>query len=185
MRPLARLATCTLLLAGLAACSLVQSPEPSPSRPPVVAPRGTSPPPPSARPPGDAGGAPQQPPPGGAPAAGPREQHYEFGAATRALAAQATTQESSGDLEAAAATLERAVRIEPRNPLVWIELARLRLLMQSPREADGLARRALSLSTDDPRASASALRVLAQALKAQGRNDEAREAEQKAAAASP
>ena len=155
MRPTARLVAGTLLLAALAACSLVRSPEPSPAGPPVVSPRSTSPPPPSARPPGDAGGAPQQQqPPAGAPAAAPREQHYEFGAATRALVAQATTQESSGDLEAAAATLERAVRIEPRNPLVWIELARLRLLMQSPREADGLARRALSLSTDDPRASA-------------------------------
>jgi tetratricopeptide (TPR) repeat protein len=183
LSPLNRLAACTLLLAGLAACSLVQSPESPPAGPPVVAPRGTSPPPPPARPPGDAGGAPQAPP-AGAPAAAPREQHHELGAATRALVSQATTQESSGELEAAAATLERAVRIEPRNPLVWIELARLRLLMQSPREADGLARRALSLSTDDPRASASALRVLAQSLRAEGRNDEAREAEQKAAAAS-
>jgi tetratricopeptide (TPR) repeat protein len=184
MRPSPRLAAVTALLAALAGCSLFQSPETAPSAPPVVAPRGSSAPPPSAHPPSDAGGASQPLPPPGAPAAPPREQHYELGAATRALVAQATTQESSGELDAAAATLERAVRIEPRNPLVWVELARLRLLMQAPREADGLARRALSLSTDDPRASASALRVLAQALKAQGRNDEAREAEQKAAAAS-
>ena len=36
-----------------------------------------------------------------------------------ALLRQAENQANSGDLGAAAASLERAIRIEPRNPLLW------------------------------------------------------------------
>jgi hypothetical protein len=34
---------------------------------------------------------------------------------------------SAGHLDSAAATLERALRLEPQNPLLWHRLARLRL----------------------------------------------------------
>lgn len=44
-----------------------------------------------------------------------------------ALLQQAENQHAAGDLVKAAATLERGVRIEPRNPRLWNRLARIRL----------------------------------------------------------
>ena len=81
---------------------------------------------------------------------------------------------------AATATLERALRIEPDNPLLWIELGRLRLRENNAAQANGMGRKALALATGDPLAQSSAWRLIADALKAQGRNQEASEAEQKA-----
>jgi hypothetical protein len=46
--------------------------------------------------------------------------------AVRTLLQQADSQRGSGDLTAAAATLERALRIEPENPYVWNRLAHVR-----------------------------------------------------------
>ena len=45
-------------------------------------------------------------------------------------------QAASGDFGQAAATLERALRIEPDNPLLWIELGRIRLAESNPAQAD-------------------------------------------------
>src|SRR6202161_3244820 len=63
------------------------------------------------------------PPPVRAPP--PRENHLS--PATSWLVTQARTLVSRGDLDGASSTLDRALRIEPNNPLVWIELGRLRL----------------------------------------------------------
>jgi hypothetical protein len=63
------------------------------------------------------------PPPRTPPA--PRENHLS--AATRSLVTQSRTLASRGDLDGASSTLDRALRIEPNNPLLWIELGRLRL----------------------------------------------------------
>src|SRR5438477_4528520 len=49
----------------------------------------------------------------------PRENHLS--PATRSLVAQSRTLVSHGDLDGASSTLDRALRIEPNNPLVWIE----------------------------------------------------------------
>jgi tetratricopeptide (TPR) repeat protein len=161
-----------LLLLALGGCSLWRPGEPAASAPTAAVPEGATlaPAPPPAAPPATA-------------FAGAPTIHHELGAAARALIGQAGQQESKGDLEAAAATLERAVRIEPRNPLVWVEYAHLKLLAQNAREAESLARRALSLAGEDPRAQAKGYGLLAQALRAQGRNGEAHEAELRAAAA--
>src|ERR1700730_1636566 len=59
------------------------------------------------------------------PAPPPRENHLS--PATRSLVTQARALVTSGDLDAASSTLDRALRIEPNNPLVWIEVGRLRL----------------------------------------------------------
>ncbi|MBS0396329.1 MAG: hypothetical protein JSR54_17055, partial [Proteobacteria bacterium] len=69
---------------------------------------------------------------------------------------------------------DRALRIEPQNPLLWIEVARLRLAESDARQAESCARKALALAAGDPSARAQSGRVLADALRAQRRNQEAR-----------
>jgi len=81
---------------------------------------------------------------------------------------------------AAAATLERALRIEPNNPLLWIELGRLRLNEKNAVQADSMGRKAVALATGDPNAQATAWRLIAESLRARGRKKEAAEAEQRA-----
>jgi uncharacterized protein HemY len=90
---------------------------------------------------------------------------------------QARTQVARGDLPAASSTLDRAMRIEPNNPLLWIELGRLRLAESNAHQAEICGRKALGLATGDRRTQAQAGRLLADSLRAQRRNQEAREVE--------
>ena len=98
---------------------------------------------------------------------------------------QAHQQAASGDTAQAAATLERALRIEPENPLVWIELGRVRLAENNPAQADAVGRKALALATGDPAAQASAWHLIADALRARGDNGAAAEADSRAASLAP
>ncbi len=105
----------------------------------------------------------------------PRENHLS--AATHSLVTQARAQMSHGDLDGASATLDRALRIEPNNPLLWIELGRLRIAEGDGHQAEGCGRKALALASGDRGTQAQAGRLLADALRAQGRNPEAIEVE--------
>ena len=49
----------------------------------------------------------------------------------------------------AAASLERALRIEPRNARLWHELARVRLAQEDYSQAENLAKRSNSYAADD------------------------------------
>jgi hypothetical protein len=104
--------------------------------------------------------------------------------ATRSLVAQAQAQSAAGNDALAAGTLERALRIEPNNPLIWIEMAKLRQEEGNAAQAENLARKALSMASGDPRTQASAWRVMADTYRARGRNPEAREADARAEALS-
>jgi predicted Zn-dependent protease len=163
-------ALCALALAG---CSLVESTS-GPTRTPVP----TSPPPTAAVPTPAPGTTPAEAAPEAqplpTPAPSPPTRTYRLGPATQSLVTQARAQIEQGDLDAAGGTLDRAVRIEPRNPLLWIELAQLRLAQKDAKQAEGLGRKALSLATGDRRAQSQASKVVADALKAQGRMQEAR-----------
>ncbi len=97
--------------------------------------------------------------------------------ATWSLVAQARALLQHGDFNGASSTLDRALRIEPNNPLLWIELGRVRLVEGDARAAEGCGRKALALASGDPGAQKQAGRVLADALRAQQRNQEAREVE--------
>ena len=97
--------------------------------------------------------------------------------ATRSLVTQARSLSAHGDLDGASSTLDRALRIEPNNPLLWIELGRLRLVEGDAHQAEGCGRKALSLAGGDRGAQAQAGRLLADALRAQHRNPEASEVE--------
>jgi Flp pilus assembly protein TadD len=99
---------------------------------------------------------------------------------------QAHTQASAGEFPAAGATLERALRIEPDNPLLWIELGRLQMMQEgNAAQADGMGRKALALATGDAAAQASAWSLIADSLRARGRNQEAADADRHAASLAP
>jgi Flp pilus assembly protein TadD len=150
-----------------------------------------------------AGGAPLSagPAPGAAPAASaagsaqppaappvraaPPSQPMRMGAAASALLAQTRAQEGRGDYVAAGVTLERAMRIEPDNPLLWVELGRLQLLQGNPAQADAMGRKALQLAGGDGEAQSSAWHLIADSLRARDRNGEAADAERRAAAVAP
>ena len=121
---------------------------------------------------------PQQP-------AAPVQKEFTLGAAASALIGAAHAQEQGRNFGLAAETLERALSIEPHNPLVWIELGRENILAGNPAQAYGMGRKAVYLASGDPRAQASAWELIAASLRAQGRNDEAYVAEEKAVSLSP
>jgi tetratricopeptide (TPR) repeat protein len=155
-----------LLGAGtLTAASLLLSGCPSPG----PRPEAPSAPAPVTAPAPAAPAAPSLPPPP------PRENHLS--PATPSLVTQAHTLVSHGDLDGASSTLDRALRIEPNNPLLWIELGRLRMAENDAHQAEGCGRKALRLASGDRATQARAGRLLADALRALGRNPEAVEVE--------
>ena len=162
----------------LTACPSLRSPAPAfpeqPSGPTPVPGPGTAQPPPAA-PPGQPPGAPSRPPP----------KQYRLGAASSALVAQAHKQMGGGDFGLAAATIERAMRVEPDNPLLWIELGRVRYTAGDYSQADSMGHKALALATGDPQSQASAWRLIADSLRSRRRNEEAAEADKRANALSP
>lgn len=105
----------------------------------------------------------------------PRENRLS--PATSSLVTQARTLMSHGDFDGASSTLDRALRIEPNNPLLWIELGRLRLAETDAHQAEGCGRKALALASGDQGTQRQAGRLLADALRAQRRNQEAHEVE--------
>ena len=96
--------------------------------------------------------------------------------ASKAHVGQAQSQRQKGDLPGATVSLERALRIEPRNPLLWIEMGRLRMDQRNYPQAEAMGRKALSMSIGDGRTQSSAWALIADALRARGRNPEAQEA---------
>ena len=85
--------------------------------------------------------------------------------AAASLQATAEQQRSQGDFERAAATLDRALRIDPRDPQLWLSLAEIRLAQGDRAQAGQLARRAETLAAPG---SATAARARALAERAAG-----------------
>jgi tetratricopeptide (TPR) repeat protein len=171
-----RLLSLVIIAAGLSACA-TRGPLPAGAPPSGAPPSGTAQPEP--RTPGQALPAPpERPAPGG-----PRQFH--IGPAASSLVTQARTQASGGEFGPAAATLERALRIEPGNPLLWIELGRVRLAENNAAQADAMGRKALALATGDAGAQAAAWHLIADSLRARGRDPEAAEAEGRAGTLAP
>jgi predicted Zn-dependent protease len=85
-----------------------------------------------------------------------------------ALLDRAQTDNASGQREAAGASLERALRIEPRNPWLWLELAQVRLAQGQYAQAITLARKSNSFSGHQPSVQARNWQVIGQARVAQG-----------------
>ncbi len=66
--------------------------------------------------------------------------------AVLALLDRAEHQANAGDLDSAAATLERAIRIDSRNPVLWHHLASVRLAEGEYLQAENLAAKSNSLA---------------------------------------
>ncbi len=173
-----RLLTPVILAAGLSACA-TRGPLPPGAPPAGPSPSGTAQP--EAPIPGQALPAPPEPerPAPGAP------RQFHLGPAASALVTQARTQAGGGEYGPATATLERALRIEPGNPLLWIELGRVRLAENNAAQADAMGRKALALATGDAGAQAAAWHLIADSLHSRGRDPEAAEAEGRAGALAP
>jgi predicted Zn-dependent protease len=75
---------------------------------------------------------------------------------------------AAGRLANAAASLERALRIEPRNPRLWQELARVRLKQGDYAQAESVAARSNSWAGGDRALRAENWRLIAQAREARG-----------------
>lgn len=85
-----------------------------------------------------------------------------------ALLDRAQTDNESGQREAAGASLERALRIEPRNPWLWLELAQVRLAQGQYAQAITLAGKSNSFAARQYRVQAENWQVIGQARVAQG-----------------
>lgn len=101
-------------------------------------------------------------------------------AASRALVNQAQIQLKSKNYPVAASSIERALRIEPDNPLLWIELGKVRQAEGNYVQAENMGRKAASMSVNAPRANSSAWSLIAESLRARGKNVEAQEAQLRA-----
>ncbi len=87
----------------------------------------------------------------------------------QALVERAELQRAAGDLPGAAANLERALRIEPRNPHLLNRLARVRLQQGDYSQADGLASKSNALAGKAPALQRDNLSIISAARKAAGR----------------
>ncbi|MEN8260370.1 MAG: tetratricopeptide repeat protein [Pseudomonadota bacterium] len=97
-----------------------------------------------------------------------------------ALLEEAEHSRRSGNLDAAVATTERALRIEPRNPRLMHQLARLRLQQNNPRLAEALAKKSNVLAGGDPELTRKNWLIIAAARRQQGNEQGAQEAERRA-----
>ena len=111
----------------------------------------------------------QQPAPVSAPEPAPAPPAARTeSAAIAGLLDGARADAAAGRLTNAAASLERALRIEPRNPRLWQELARVRLKQGEYAQAESTAARSNSWAGGDNRLRAENWRLIAQAREARG-----------------
>jgi tetratricopeptide (TPR) repeat protein len=85
-----------------------------------------------------------------------------------ALLDLARTDNEAGRREAAGASLERALRIEPRNPWLWHQLSQVRLTQGQYEQAISLARKSNSFAGHQLRVQAENWQVIGKARVAQG-----------------
>lgn len=103
-------------------------------------------------------------------------------AAVTTLVAQARTDFDAARYPSASAQLERALRIEPRNPWLWHELAQVRLRQGDYAQAEGLAARSNGYARDQRPLQQANWRLIAEARARAGDNAGAAAARAKAEA---
>jgi len=95
-----------------------------------------------------------------APAPSPPPSTARETTAVASLMDSARVDAAAGRLPDAAATLERALRLEPRNPRLWQELARVRLAQGDFVQAEQLAQRSNSWAGSDSALRAENARII-------------------------
>ena len=128
------------------------APRPSPPEETRTAPAPAPLPPPATQPPPRA-----EPPRSDVPTARPQS---DASGASGALLEQSRAQRSAGSLPAARASLERALRLDPNNAVLWLELGELELQTGNSAQAAAMARKALTLAGRDARLTTRAERLL-------------------------
>lgn len=180
---LSRSLTVFVLLAS-AGCSLAPFKTEPPAPPPRTSTSGSGPviaEPPSVTSTMPAEPTVQAPPPSmPVPRERPKVAPATLSPASSALVNLSQSQRKKGDLPGAATSLDRALRIEPSNPLIWIEIGRLRMDQRNFAQAEAMGRKALSIAVGDSRTQASAWQLIADSLRARGKNQPAQEAMDKA-----
>lgn len=109
------------------------------------------------------GPVPESPPAEEPPAPPPQAEAREENVAIAGLVETARADAAAGRLPNAAASLERALRIEPRNPRLWQELARVRLRQGDYAQAESLAQRSNSWAGSDSGLRAENARIIDEA----------------------
>jgi predicted Zn-dependent protease len=99
-----------------------------------------------------------------------------------ALLDTADKRANAGNLDSAAVVLERALRLEPHNPLLWHRLAQLRLQQGQFTQAVNLAAKSNALAGSNRQLQASNWATIAQAKEKLGDANAARAAREKAQA---
>ena len=94
----------------------------------------------------------------------------DTGRATDSLLAKVDIQEIAQNWERAAALLERALRIEPRNAQLWHRLAQIRLQQGQYHLAESLAQKSNALARDDEELQKKNIRLLKQARSLAGQS---------------
>ena len=100
--------------------------------------------------------------------------------AALALLGKAREAAQQGNLSVAEAQLERALRIEPDNAVLWHYMAKLRLHQGQLSQAAGLAAKSNSLNRDNVQLQADNWRIIAHARYQNGDKAGAREAQRRA-----
>jgi tetratricopeptide (TPR) repeat protein len=100
--------------------------------------------------------------------------------ASKALIARSQSQVAAKNFSAAAGSLERALRIEPENPLLWIELGKVRQAEGNFVQAENMGRKAVTMASAAPKARSAAWLLISESYRSRGRNTEAEEAKAKA-----
>jgi Tfp pilus assembly protein PilF len=118
----------------------------------------------------------QQPAPEAPPPIVPAPPPHKESVAIAGLMDNARTEAASGNLAGAAASLERALRIEPRNPRLWHELARVRLRQGQYAQAESVAARSNSWAAHDRSLRAENWRLIAESRRARGDEEGAKAA---------
>lgn len=111
----------------------------------------------------------RQPAPSSPPPVSSSEPRKTESVAVASILQSARAEAASGRLANAAASIERALRIEPRNPRLWNELARVRLQQRDYAQAESTAARSNSFAGSDADLRASNADIIAQARRASGK----------------
>ena len=111
----------------------------------------------------------------------PETQPASENTAVLALVDAAHADIAGGKLDSAVASIERALRIEPHNPILWQELAKVRLQLGQYQQAEGLAARSNGWAANNKTLRAENWRIIGQARLKRGDYQGAQAAFDKAA----
>jgi len=96
-------------------------------------------------------------------------QSENLPSASSVLLAQSQTARTEGDFPAAVSAIERALRIDPNNAVLWLEFSEVRMAEGDFQQAEALARKSASLAGDNHSTQTAATQLIVSALRAQGR----------------